>query len=186
MFHCPNHNAFRTVHLDILAQQEVCTWATVSSVSATATLTPATPRLASARYEALGSQRSCCDWYIAPWWDGQISKRDMFPPPELPAQHPGGALWSVRSWLLWWLRCWHSGGLPALRLPSHWPRQPVSPGTDSKTSHSTSIYSSRQRCVRPTLSCLQQILLSREFWSQLTRNIVCSLPHWNHLIVCPH
>lgn len=71
----------------------------------------------------------------------------------------------MRSWLLRWLHCWHSGGLPALRLPSHWPRQPVSPGTDSKTSHSTSIYSSRQRCVQPTLPCLQQILLSHKFWS---------------------
>lgn len=71
----------------------------------------------------------------------------------------------MRSRLLRWLHCWHSGGLPALRLPSHWPRQPVSPGTDSKTSHSTSIYSSRQRRVQPTLSCLQQILLSHKFWS---------------------
>lgn len=71
----------------------------------------------------------------------------------------------MRSRLLRWLHCWHSGGLPALRLPSHWPRQPVSPGTDSKTSHSTSIYSSRQRCVQPTLPCLQQILLSHKFWS---------------------
>lgn len=45
--------SLRTVHLDILALEEVYTWATVSSVNATATLTPATLRLAYARYEAL-------------------------------------------------------------------------------------------------------------------------------------
>lgn len=51
-----SHNvSLRTVHLDILALEEVYTWATVSSVSAMATLTPATLRLASARYEALNS-----------------------------------------------------------------------------------------------------------------------------------
>lgn len=48
------HNvSFRTVHLDILALEEVYTWVTVSSVNVTATLTLATLRLASARYEGL-------------------------------------------------------------------------------------------------------------------------------------
>lgn len=41
------------MHLDILALEEVYTWVTVNSVNAMATLTPATLRLASARYEAL-------------------------------------------------------------------------------------------------------------------------------------
>lgn len=40
---------FRTVHLDTLVQEEVCTWVTVNSVNATATRTLATLRLASAR-----------------------------------------------------------------------------------------------------------------------------------------
>lgn len=43
----------RTVLLDILAPEEDYTWVTASSVNVTATLTPATLRLASARYEAL-------------------------------------------------------------------------------------------------------------------------------------
>lgn len=67
--------------------------------------------------------------------------------PELSAQHSRRALWAVRYWFLRWAHCWHSRGLPALRLSSHWSRVPVSPGTDTKTSHSTSVYSSRQICV---------------------------------------
>lgn len=48
-----NHVCFRTVPQDTLALGEVYTWVIVSSVNVMATLTPATQRLASARYEAL-------------------------------------------------------------------------------------------------------------------------------------
>lgn len=43
----------RTALLDTLAQEEACILATVSRVTVTATRTPVTQRLASARYEAL-------------------------------------------------------------------------------------------------------------------------------------
>lgn len=57
------HNvSFRIVHLDIRAREEAYTWATASSANATATLTPATPRLESAQYETSESHCPCCEY----------------------------------------------------------------------------------------------------------------------------
>lgn len=66
---------------------------------------------------------------------------------ELLAQHTGWVLWAVRLWLLWWPNCWNSSGLSAVCLPSHWPRQPVSDSTHTKSSHSTLSQNSRQLCA---------------------------------------
>lgn len=53
--------SLRIVHLDIRAREEAYTWATASSANATATLTPATPRLESAQYETSASYCPCCE-----------------------------------------------------------------------------------------------------------------------------
>lgn len=114
------------MHQDTPAPEEVYTWATASCASATATRTPATLKLASARYQTHQSAPR-----TGLLTDGNVSKHTFVSHAELPAQHPGGAVRAVRPGLLWRPHCWHSRGLSALRLPPYRPRQPVSPGTAS-------------------------------------------------------